>query len=55
MLLVNIIQIKCIKGYLLVSVIIGISTVGGLGGGIEKMPIIMCLLNYSQKTATYIT
>ena len=37
------------KGNLLIIIIIGISTVGGLGGGIEKVPILMVLLNYSQK------
>lgn len=36
-------------------IIIGISTVGGLGGGIEKVPVIMCLLNYTQKAATNFT
>jgi hypothetical protein len=34
-------------GYILIIVIIGISTVGGLGGGIEKVPILMVMLNYT--------
>jgi hypothetical protein len=35
--------------------IIGISTVVGLGGGIEKIPILICLLNYSIDDATHLT
>ena len=42
-------------GYLLIILILGVSTVGGLGGGIEKIPILMIMLNYSQKMATIYT
>ena len=42
-------------GYLLIMLILGVSTVGGLGGGIEKIPILMIMLNYSQKMATIYT
>lgn len=34
-------------GYLLILIILGLSTVGGLGGGIEKIPILIVMLNYS--------
>lgn len=43
------------QGNILIVIIIGISTVGGLGGGIEKVPILMVMLNYSQKSATVFT
>lgn len=34
-------------GYFLILIILGLSTVGGLGGGIEKIPILIVMLNYS--------
>ncbi|CAD8115899.1 unnamed protein product [Paramecium primaurelia] len=39
-------------GYLLIILILGLSTVGGLGGGIEKIPILIVMLNFSQSKAT---
>ncbi|CAK84040.1 unnamed protein product (macronuclear) [Paramecium tetraurelia] len=39
-------------GYLLIIIILGLSTVGGLGGGIEKIPILIVMLNFSQSKAT---
>jgi len=41
--------------YLLLPVIIGIGSVGGVGGGIAKVPMIILLLNYSSKEATFIS
>lgn len=36
-----------IISYILVSIIVGISNVGGIGGGIVKVPILVLLLNYN--------
>lgn len=41
-----------VTAYVLTSVILGLSSVGGIGGGIEKLPIFMIFLNYDQKEAT---
>ncbi|KRW99121.1 hypothetical protein PPERSA_02953 [Pseudocohnilembus persalinus] len=38
---------------ILLPILIGIGNVGGLGGGITKVPILMLMLNYSQQYATY--
>lgn len=32
--------------YFLILLILGISSVGGIGGGIEKIPILILMLNY---------
>lgn len=34
-------------GYFLILLIVGFSTVGGLGGGIEKIPILILMFNYN--------
>lgn len=39
--------------YILLPIIIGIANVGGLGGGVVKVPMIMLMLNYPLKIATY--
>lgn len=41
--------------YLILPWIIGVGNVGGLGGGIVKVPMLMLLLNYSSKVATFIS
>ncbi len=38
--------------YFLIAIIIGIANVGGLGGGIVKVPILVLMLNYDTKTST---
>lgn len=35
--------------------IIGIANVGGLGGGVVKVPLLMLMLNYPLKIATYMS
>ncbi|EAR87541.1 sulfite exporter TauE/SafE (macronuclear) [Tetrahymena thermophila SB210] len=41
--------------YLLIPVVVGIGNVGGLGGGIVKVPMLMLMLNYQTKVATFIS
>ncbi|EAR87544.2 sulfite exporter TauE/SafE (macronuclear) [Tetrahymena thermophila SB210] len=41
--------------YILIPFIIGVSNVGGLGGGIIKVPLITVMLNYPSKVATFIS
>ncbi|KAL4485787.1 hypothetical protein ABPG72_012327 [Tetrahymena utriculariae] len=41
--------------YLLIPIVVGIGNVGGLGGGIVKVPMIMLMLNYQTKIATFIS
>ncbi|KAL4466079.1 hypothetical protein ABPG74_004316 [Tetrahymena malaccensis] len=41
--------------YLLIPIIVGIGNVGGLGGGIVKVPMVMLMLNYETKIATFIS
>ncbi len=39
---------------LFIPMLIGIVNVGGLGGGVIKVPVMVLLLNYSQKYATFL-
>jgi len=41
-----------IFAYMLIPIVVGVSNVGGIGGGIVKIPILVLILNYSQKYAT---
>ncbi|KAL4466080.1 hypothetical protein ABPG74_004317 [Tetrahymena malaccensis] len=41
--------------YILIPFVIGVSNVGGLGGGIIKVPLITVMLNYPSKIATFIS
>ena len=41
--------------YILIPWVVGIGNVGGLGGGIAKVPLIMLMLDYSSKEATFIS
>ncbi|KAL4495188.1 hypothetical protein ABPG72_007295 [Tetrahymena utriculariae] len=41
--------------YLLIPIVVGIGNVGGLGGGIVKVPMLMLMLNYQTKVATFIS
>jgi len=42
-------------GWICIMVLVGMSTVGGIGGGVEKIPIMMLLMNYSEDEATHLT
>ncbi|KAL4466077.1 hypothetical protein ABPG74_004314 [Tetrahymena malaccensis] len=41
--------------YILIPIVVGIGNVGGLGGGIVKVPMLMLMLNYQTKVATFIS
>jgi hypothetical protein len=36
-----------IIGYLIIPIIVGFANVGGLGGGLVKVPVLVILINYS--------
>ncbi|KAL4483024.1 hypothetical protein ABPG74_019050 [Tetrahymena malaccensis] len=44
-----------IISYVLISIIVGLANVGGLGGGIVKVPILVIILNFSVKEATFLS
>ncbi|KAL4512562.1 hypothetical protein ABPG72_020399 [Tetrahymena utriculariae] len=44
-----------IISYVLISIIVGLANVGGLGGGIIKVPILVIILNFSVKEATFLS
>ncbi|EGR33919.1 hypothetical protein IMG5_031030 [Ichthyophthirius multifiliis] len=44
-----------IIAYVLLPILVGIGNVGGLGGGIIKVPLLMILMNYQQRKATFIS
>lgn len=44
-----------ILSYILLPIMIGIGCVGGLGGGITKVPILILILNYEQRKATFLS
>ena len=39
-------------GYILIPIVVGIANVGGLGGGIVKLPILVLILNYTAQYST---
>ena len=41
--------------YLLIPFLVGIANVGGIGGGIVKMPLLVLMLNYTPKEATFLS
>ncbi|KAL4485789.1 hypothetical protein ABPG72_012329 [Tetrahymena utriculariae] len=44
-----------IIAYLLIPIVIGFGNVGGIGGGIVKVPMLMLMLNYQTTVATFIS
>ncbi len=45
---------RAIAAFILIPIVVGVANVGGLGGGIVKVPLLVLLLNFTTKVATTI-
>lgn len=41
--------------YIVIPIVVGVGNVGGLGGGVVKVPLLMLILNYTSKEATFLS